>query len=180
MLVILEISLITFAVLLSVTRGAALVSDTRSREISSRIQLTESESFRYYDTTFGKFFYVGEDSLVRHAVLIPDKVLGTHIDGEGADERRFSLSVRLFGEKVASAELDVKPVPRPPVLCPGCPHRGFFYTISRHKNAVVAGDIGCYTLGAAAPLSALDSCVCMGGGFTVAMGMAKAFESSGV
>jgi indolepyruvate ferredoxin oxidoreductase alpha subunit len=44
----------------------------------------------------------------------------------------------------------------------------------------VAGDIGCYTLGAAAPLSALDSCVCMGGGFTVAMGMAKAFERSGV
>ena len=90
------------------------------------------------------------------------------------------LKERLFGEKAASAELDVKPVPRPPVLCPGCPHRGFFYTISRHKDAVVAGDIGCYTLGAAAPLSALDSCVCMGGGFTVAMGMAKAFERSGV
>ena len=90
------------------------------------------------------------------------------------------LKERLFGEKAASVELDVKPVPRPPVLCPGCPHRGFFYTISRHKNAVVAGDIGCYTLGAAAPLSAIDSCVCMGGGFTVAMGMAKAFRQSGV
>ena len=51
--------------------------------------------------------------------------------------------------------------------------------MSRHKDFVVAGDIGCYTLGFAPPLNALDSCVCMGGGFTVAMGMAKAFERAG-
>ena len=89
------------------------------------------------------------------------------------------LRERIFGEKPAPAELGVSAVSRPPALCPGCPHRGFFYTISRHKDAVVAGDIGCYTLGAAAPLNALDSCVCMGGGFTVAMGMAKAFAATG-
>lgn len=106
--------------------------------------------------------------------------MGKELIGDMYELNPQILKERLFGEKVASVELDVKPVPRPPVLCPGCPHRGFFYTISRHKNAVVAGDIGCYTLGAAAPLSALDSCVCMGGGFTVAMGMAKAFERSGV
>jgi len=87
---------------------------------------------------------------------------------------------RVFGEKPAPADLGVSAVSRPPALCPGCPHRGFFYTMSRHKDFVVAGDIGCYTLGGSAPLSALDSCVCMGGGFTVAMGMAKAFEMSGV
>ena len=40
---------------------------------------------------------------------------------------------------------------RPPALCPGCPHRGFFYTLSKNKNYVVTGDIGCYTLGCAAP-----------------------------
>lgn len=68
---------------------------------------------------------------------------------------------------------------RPPVLCPGCPHRGFFYTMAQHKDIVVSGDIGCYTLGANAPLSAIDSMVCMGGGFSVAMGMAKAFEKTG-
>ncbi len=70
-------------------------------------------------------------------------------------------------------------VARPPSLCPGCPHRGFFYTIRKKKNAVIAGDIGCYTLGGSAPLSAIDSVICMGAGFSAAMGMAKAFEVSG-
>jgi len=75
--------------------------------------------------------------------------------------------------------LDAKVVGRPPVLCPGCPHRGFFYTMSKKKNTVVTGDIGCYTLGGMAPLNALDTCICMGAGFSAGMGMAKAFEVSG-
>nr|WP_303740803.1 indolepyruvate ferredoxin oxidoreductase subunit alpha [Lutispora saccharofermentans] len=78
-----------------------------------------------------------------------------------------------------SKPLDVNVVPRPPVLCPGCPHRGFFYTMSKKKNTVVTGDIGCYTLGGAQPLEALDTCICMGAGFTAGMGMSKAFEASG-
>ena len=70
-------------------------------------------------------------------------------------------------------------VSRPPVLCPACPHPGFFYTMSKGKDYVVTGDIGCYTLGASAPLSAMDTCACMGGGFSMGMGMAKAFEATG-
>ena len=89
------------------------------------------------------------------------------------------LREALTGEKVATQEVDAKPIPRPPVLCPGCPHRGFFYTLSKRKNVIVAGDIGCYTLGGSPPLSALDSCICMGAGFTLAMGMSKAFEQLG-
>ena len=89
------------------------------------------------------------------------------------------LRERLFGEKPETTDVGVEPVSRPPALCPGCPHRGFYYTMSKHKDFVVAGDIGCYTLGAAAPLNSLDSVVCMGGGFTVAMGIAKAFETTG-
>ncbi len=89
------------------------------------------------------------------------------------------LREMLFGEKPEVKELPVKPVSRPPALCPGCPHRGFFYTMSKGKDFVVAGDIGCYTLGAAAPLSAMDTCICMGGGFSLAMGMSKAFEATG-
>ena len=50
---------------------------------------------------------------------------------------------------------------RPPVMCAGCPHRGLFYTLSKHKVTVI-GDIGCYTLGMAAPLNAVDSVLCMG------------------
>ena len=83
------------------------------------------------------------------------------------------LRERIFGDAPKTVDVGVTPVSRPPALCPGCPHRGFFYTMSRHKDFVVAGDIGCYTLGFAPPLNALDSCVCMGGGFTVAMGMAE-------
>ena len=76
-------------------------------------------------------------------------------------------------------DVGIKAVSRPPALCPGCPHRGFFYTMSKGKDFVISGDIGCYTLGASAPLEAMDTCVCMGGGFSVAMGMAKAFAATG-
>ena len=89
------------------------------------------------------------------------------------------LREMLFGVKPQVKALPVKAVPRPPVLCPGCPHRGFFYTMSKGKNFVIGGDIGCYTLGGAAPLGAMDTCVCMGGGFSVAMGLSKAFAATG-
>lgn len=63
--------------------------------------------------------------------------------------------------------------PRPPLLCPGCPHRGVFYALHRLK-AVVTGDIGCYTLGVLAPLSAIDSCICMGASIGMAHGLSLA------
>ena len=89
------------------------------------------------------------------------------------------LKERIFGQKAGTVDVGVSAVSRPPALCPGCPHRGFFYTMSRHKDFVISGDIGCYTLGGSAPLSALDSVVCMGGGFSIGMGMSKAFELTG-
>ncbi len=66
---------------------------------------------------------------------------------------------------------------RPPVLCAGCPHRGSFYAIKRALGktpAVLCGDIGCYTLGNAQPLDAVDTCLCMGAGITMAQGFAVA------
>ncbi len=62
--------------------------------------------------------------------------------------------------------------PRPPVLCPGCPHRGVFMALKKLKVAVT-GDIGCYTLGVLEPLNALDSCICMGASIGNAIGMEK-------
>lgn len=59
---------------------------------------------------------------------------------------------------------------RPPVMCPGCPHRGVFYTL-KSMGLTVTGDIGCYTLGAAAPLAAIDACLCMGASIGMAQGM---------
>ncbi len=64
--------------------------------------------------------------------------------------------------------------PRPPVLCPGCPHRGFYFELSKFKDIVVTGDIGCYTLGAVPPLSSIDTCICMGGSISAACGFAHA------
>jgi indolepyruvate ferredoxin oxidoreductase alpha subunit len=69
--------------------------------------------------------------------------------------------------------------PRPPNLCPGCPHRGSFHALSKLK-AFVAGDIGCYTMGALPPLASMDSCVCMGAGVSAVHGMAKALGDEGL
>ena len=70
--------------------------------------------------------------------------------------------------------VEVGPLPaRPPVLCPGCPHRGVFYVLNKLK-VPVNGDIGCYTLGLIPPLSAIHSCGCMGAGIAVAHGAVKA------
>ncbi|MDR3077491.1 MAG: indolepyruvate ferredoxin oxidoreductase subunit alpha [Planctomycetota bacterium] len=66
--------------------------------------------------------------------------------------------------------------PRPPVLCPGCPHRGVCVALGRFEEVVVTGDIGCYSLGAMPPLDRMDTILCMGGGITLAHGMAKAGE----
>lgn len=62
---------------------------------------------------------------------------------------------------------------RPPVLCPGCPHRGVFYALGKH-DVVVSGDIGCYSLGAFKPLDRIDIILCMGGGVSMAHGFDKA------
>ena len=62
--------------------------------------------------------------------------------------------------------------PRPPVLCPGCPHRGAFMALKKLKVAVT-GDIGCYTLGVLKPLNALDTCICMGASIGNAIGMER-------
>ncbi|MDR2736169.1 MAG: indolepyruvate ferredoxin oxidoreductase subunit alpha [Gracilibacteraceae bacterium] len=67
----------------------------------------------------------------------------------------------------------VQHVGRPPVLCPGCPHRAVFYVLNRLK-LTVSGDIGCYTLGALPPLNAMDTTICMGASIGVALGMEKA------
>ncbi|WP_270646931.1 indolepyruvate ferredoxin oxidoreductase subunit alpha [Paeniclostridium hominis] len=67
-------------------------------------------------------------------------------------------------------------VGRPPTLCSGCPHRGFFYEIGKRKNVMISGDIGCYSLGFASPYNALDSIVCMGASLSVGHGAQQVFN----
>jgi len=75
------------------------------------------------------------------------------------------------GEEFVEAGFDI-PV-RPPVMCAGCPHRGTFYVLKK-LGLTVSGDIGCYTLGAVAPLASVDTTICMGASVSAAHGMAKA------
>lgn len=69
---------------------------------------------------------------------------------------------------------------RPPVLCAGCPHRGFYYALGGFKDRVLTvGDIGCYSLGASAPFYGFDINICMGSGFSIPIGLSKALEKQG-
>ena len=93
------------------------------------------------------------------------------------------LSQNLVAEKLGSCvqsgtKLDAAIPPRPPVMCAGCPHRGLFYTLAKNKVTAL-GDIGCYTLGAVAPLAALDTTICMGASISGMHGFTKAGGDEG-
>lgn len=79
----------------------------------------------------------------------------------------------ILGEQPQCEALDMDIPMRPPVMCCGCPHRGLFYALKKLK-VYVSGDIGCYTLGASAPLSMMDTCVCMGASVSALHGYNKA------
>lgn len=80
----------------------------------------------------------------------------------------------VLGEAPAPVCRAAEPIPgRPPVMCAGCPHRGTFYVLKK-LGLTVSGDIGCYTLGAVAPLQSVDTTICMGASVSAALGMAKA------
>ncbi|MEG0943339.1 MAG: indolepyruvate ferredoxin oxidoreductase subunit alpha [Angelakisella sp.] len=97
-----------------------------------------------------------------HCIAIGVKVRGKEIFGNIGEISQSIIRQKLLGEPKPQSCTYPEAVPvRPPVLCPGCPHRGIFYTLSKLKVNVL-GDIGCYTLGALPPLGALDSCLCMG------------------
>jgi len=83
----------------------------------------------------------------------------------------------LIGEPLPPAATypKIDPFPRPPTMCPACPHMGVFFTLSRlRKRVQISGDIGCYTLGAGHPWNALDSTISMGASMGIALGMDKA------
>lgn len=106
------------------------------------------------------------------------KALGLEVTGKDVFPLEDEFSQNLIAEKMGlpvdtglSLEEDI-PV-RPPVMCAGCPHRGMFYILSKNKCTVM-GDIGCYTLGAVAPLSAMDVTACMGASISSIHGFNKA------
>ncbi len=87
------------------------------------------------------------------------------------------LRKAVHGKTLDRTEPDpARVVPRPPTLCSGCPHRGFFYELGRRKNLLVAGDIGCYTLAFAEPYSAMDTAICMGSSISAGHGAQQVFD----
>jgi len=86
-------------------------------------------------------------------------------------------SANMIRKAILKEEVDVKASAaapgRPPILCPGCPHRSVYYVLNKLKMHA-AGDIGCYTLGAVAPLSVVDTTICMGASISSLHGMEKA------
>ncbi len=114
-----------------------------------------------------------------------DGFIEAHCRNLGIDcvgKEKFSMIDELMPLKVAEKlaepwevrkELDENIPPRPPVMCAGCPHRGLFYTLQKNKLTVI-GDIGCYTLGAVAPLNAVDAVICMGASVSGLHGFTKA------
>jgi indolepyruvate ferredoxin oxidoreductase alpha subunit len=106
------------------------------------------------------------------------KNMGIKVIGKELIPMVGELNVQIISEKVLNKPKfeapkleDTAPV-RPPVMCPGCPHRSVYYVLKKLK-LVVSGDIGCYTLGALPPTESVDACVCMGASIGMAHGMEK-------
>ena len=111
------------------------------------------------------------------------KSLGLKVEGKNLFPLEGEFSQNLIAEKlgavrVQSAQLEEALPPRPPVMCAGCPHRGLFYALVKNKCTVL-GDIGCYTLAAAAPLNAIEMTLCMGASVSSIHGFNKAMGAEG-
>ncbi len=110
-----------------------------------------------------------EDHCLKNGIAVTGKKIFSML-GEFSQA---TVKAAVSGEKAQMVEFPEEIPARPPVLCAGCPHRGFYYAIKKY-NPYVSGDIGCYTLGASAPLSGVDACICMGASVSALHGYNKA------
>lgn len=115
------------------------------------------------------------DPFIEEAV----RLMGIDVEGKSLTGLCGELSpelveMALLGKSSAKSigSIDMELPLRPPNMCPGCPHRATFTALKKNK-VYVAGDIGCYTLGALPPLGMLDNCLCMGAGIGIASGLAR-------
>jgi indolepyruvate ferredoxin oxidoreductase alpha subunit len=119
------------------------------------------------------------------------KAMGIPVEGKRyfpiLDELSQDLVAKGFKEAGVYDKELVEPIPqpegsdmpRPPLMCAGCTHRGLFYAMNKLKG-IVHGDIGCYTLSVLPPLESIDTTLCMGGSISMAHGTAKAMEMLGI
>ncbi|MGI6254747.1 MAG: indolepyruvate ferredoxin oxidoreductase subunit alpha [Acutalibacter sp.] len=114
-----------------------------------------------------------DDFIETHCKALGIPVIGKELFPRCGEFSQKIVKKLLTGEEASSVSLDAEIPVRPPVMCCGCPHRGVFYALKREK-VYVSGDIGCYTLGASAPLSAMDASICMGASVSALHGYNKA------
>lgn len=114
-----------------------------------------------------------DDIIETHCKKLGLDVVGKELFGYIGEFSQAVVAEKLLGVKAESTAFDGNVPVRPPVMCAGCPHRGLFYCLSKN-NITVSGDIGCYTLGASAPLSAMDTTICMGASISALHGFNKA------
>lgn len=123
-----------------------------------------------------------DDFIETHCLKIGVQVIGKELFGWIGEFSQKLIAEKILGVTPKTYAFQENVPVRPPVMCAGCPHRGLFYTLQKLKLTVF-GDIGCYTLGAQAPLSAIDTTVCMGAsisglhGFNTARGEESASKS---
>ena len=138
--------------------------DEKIREFASQVEelyiIEENDPIIEERVRMLGFKCYGKDLFPTYGELTSD-VLRASIEGRGKPTIDYDKSLV---------------VSRPPALCSGCPHRGFFYEISRKKDIVIAGDIGCYTLGVSDPYDAMDVAVDMGSAFGLAHGAQTIFN----
>ena len=179
------------------------VEDGKSNEIGI---ITSSTSYQYVKEVFGNTYPVlklgliwpmPEKKICDFAASVDKLIIIEELDGfieshcknlglacEGKE--KFPCIDELSQNAVADAmgkthetgiKLEEAIPPRPPVMCAGCPHRGLFYTLKKNKLTVL-GDIGCYTLGAVAPLAAVDTVICMGASVSGLHGFSKSQQGA--
>lgn len=168
--------------------------------------ITSSTSYQYVKEVFGNKYPVLKlgmiwplpvNSIKEFASKVKKLVVVEELDGFIEEHCNF-IGVKVFGKEIFSnigelsqntvaaslneavpsaTALGIEIPARPPVMCAGCPHRGLFYTLKKNKVNVL-GDIGCYTLGAVAPLSAMDTTICMGASISGLHGFNKGTDNA--
>lgn len=138
-----------------------------------------SELITEFCSLMDKIYVIEEnDPIIENKV----KQLGFKCEGKNIFPEYGEMTPDVIRKAVFEKSLHVidvdqsKIVARPPALCSGCPHRGLFYEVGKRKNVMVAGDIGCYTLGFAEPYNAMDFNICMGASISTGHGAQIAFD----
>ncbi len=134
-----------------------------------------AELIKDFCAKYKKVYVIEEldDIIETHCKKMGLDVVGKELFGYIGEFSQALIAEKLLGVKAESSAFDGNVPVRPPVMCAGCPHRGLFYCLSKNK-ITVSGDIGCYTLGASAPLAAMDTTICMGASISALHGFNKA------